>query len=84
MDSYPPAALVHVHIFCRCYSLVLNVGTLENPESCYVVVVVVVVVVIVVVVVVVDVLLEPHMDLWCYMFLFAAFLNYQRGMTDAT
>ena len=33
MDSYPFAALVHVRIFCRCYSLVLNVDYSENPET---------------------------------------------------
>ena len=78
-DSYPPAELIRVRIFCRCYSLVLNVGTLENLESCHGVVVVVALGPVLAVV-----LLAPHMDLWCYMFLFAVFLNSQRGMTDAT
>jgi len=62
--------LAHVRIFCRCYSLVLNVGNLE---------IVVEVVVDVVVVVVVS-----RMDLWCYMFLLSAFSNFQRDTAAAT
>lgn len=83
--SFPLAGLIRVRIFCRYYSLVLNVGTLENPESCEVAAAVTAAVSVAAAVQVsLVVLLGLHMDLWCYMFLFAAFLNSQRGMTDAT
>lgn len=85
--SFPLAGLIRVRIFCRYYSLVLNVGTLENPESCEVAAAVTAAVSVSVAAAVqvsLVVLLGLHMDLWCYMFLFAAFLNSQRGMTDAT
>jgi hypothetical protein len=82
MDSFPLAALTRARIFCRCYSLVLNVGTLE--------VVVVDAVVIVVgssfldVVAVVVLLLVSRTDLWCYMFLLSVFSNFRMGTAAAT
>ncbi len=74
-DSFPLVELIPVHIFCRCYSLVLNVGILENPESCSLVVFVAGWG---------SVLLGLHMDLLCYMFLPAVFSNSQMDMRDAT
>ena len=72
--------LAHVRIFCRCYSLVLNVGNLEIVVEVVVEVEVVEVEVEVEVVVVV----VSRMDLWCYMFLLSAFSNFQRDTAAAT
>lgn len=74
--SSQPVALTRARIFCRCYSLVWNVGTLEF--------VVVVVVGSGFLEVVAFLHLVSRTDLWCYMFLLSAFSNFRMGTADAT
>ena len=75
--SSPLAALALSHIFCRCYSLVLNVEK-------HVIAVIVGVIAVIVAVIVLVFLLVVRTDSWCCMFLLAAFSNCPKGMTDAT
>ena len=85
--SSPLAALALSHIFCRCYSLVLNVE--KHVIAVIVGVIAVIAVIVGVIAVIVDVivlvfLLVVRTDSWCCMFLLAAFSNCPKGMTDAT
>ena len=73
-------ALARARIFCRCYSLVLNGGTLEvvvavGSGSLEVVVAVGVVVLL---------HLVSRTDLLCYMLLLSVFSNFRTGKADAT
>jgi hypothetical protein len=86
------------HIFCRCYSLVLNVEkhviaviavVIADVIAVVVVVVIAAVIAVVIAVVIAAViavvfLLVVRTDSWCCMFLLAAFSNCPKGMTDAT
>jgi hypothetical protein len=85
-DSCPLAGLAHARIFCRCYSLVLNVANLEGTRLLAVMMPDVMLDVMPDVMLAATALLVSHTGLSCYMFAQAqtvGFSNFQRDMAAA-